>query len=344
MQATDLSRRLPIGAERQPGGGRSLPAVWAPRAHRVAVASGGRRVRGRAGRRRPAATSAAWSRRAAAARATASASTAASACSRPGVALSARGPARPVAGRSTRPPSPGPTATGAASGREGQVHLRDARRHLHAARAPGRRRRGELPELARARHHRARGDAGRRVPRPLRLGLRRRRPVRADAGSTARPTTSAASSTAPTRSASASSSTSSTTTSGPDGNYLAQFSDRLLHRPLQERVGRGAQLRRRRRRAGARVLPRQRRLLDRRVPPRRPAPRRHAADLRRLAPTTSWRRSRGACARRPRGRATFVVAENEPQDVAAGAPAGRGRLRPRRAVERRLPPHRAWSR
>ena len=32
----------------------------------------------------------------------------------------------------------------------------------------------------RPRHHGARGDAGRRVPRPLRLGLRRRRPVRAD--------------------------------------------------------------------------------------------------------------------------------------------------------------------
>ena len=64
--------------------------------------------------------------------------------------------------------------------------------------------------------------------------------------STARPTTSAASSTRPTRSASASSSTSSTTTSGPDGNYLRLLRARLLHRPLRDRVGRGAQLRRRR--------------------------------------------------------------------------------------------------
>ena len=33
---------------------------------------------------------------------------------------------------------------------------------------------------------------------------------------------------------------------GPDGNYLKQFSDDLLHRPLRERMGRGHQLRRRR--------------------------------------------------------------------------------------------------
>ena len=39
----------------------------------------------------------------------------------------------------------------------------------------------ELPELATLGHHGAGGDAGRRLPRPLRLGLRRRRPVRADA-------------------------------------------------------------------------------------------------------------------------------------------------------------------
>ena len=76
----------------------------------------------------------------------------------------------------------------------------------------------------RPRRHRHRDDAGRRVPRPLRLGLRRRRPVRADAPLRHARTTSAASSTARTRSASASSSTSSTTTSGPDGNYLRAFS------------------------------------------------------------------------------------------------------------------------
>ena len=78
---------------------------------------------------------------------------------------------------------------------------------------------------------------------------------------------------------------------------------RLLHRPLRERMGRarinfdGAE-----RRAGARVLHRERRLLDRRVPPRRPAPRRDADDLRRLARRTSSPRSSRARARRPRRR------------------------------------------
>ena len=54
---------------------------------------------------------------------------------------------------------------------------------------------GERAARARAaRHHADRGDADRRVPRPLRLGLRRRRSVRAVAPATGRPTTSAASS------------------------------------------------------------------------------------------------------------------------------------------------------
>ena len=45
-------------------------------------------------------------------------------------------------------------------------------------------------------------------------------------------------------------------------------------------------------------------VLDRRVPPRRPAARRDAGDLRRLARTTSWPRSPGRCARRPGAGAT----------------------------------------
>ena len=40
-----------------------------------------------------------------------------------------------------------------------------------------------------------------------------------------------------------------------------------------------------------------------------------------------------------RGRATLIVAENEPQEVRLVRPARQGRLRPRRPVERRLPPH-----
>ena len=57
----------------------------------------------------------------------------------------------------------------------------------------------------------------------------------------------------------------------------------LLHRQAQDRLGRGDQLRRQRQRPGARVLPRQRPLLDRGVPPRRLPLRRHAGHLRRLA-------------------------------------------------------------
>ena len=68
--------------------------------------------------------------------------------------------------------------------------LRDARRHVHARGHLGRRRGAPaLPDGRR--HHGDRDDAGRRVPRPVRLGLRRRRPVRARRTSTARPTTCA---------------------------------------------------------------------------------------------------------------------------------------------------------
>ena len=93
--------------------------------------------------------------------------------------------------------------------------LRDARRHVHARGHVGARRPSSSPRWRASRHHRDRDDAGRRVRRALRLGLRRRRPLRADAplrhaGRSARVRRSRAR-----RSASASSSTSSTTTSGP---------------------------------------------------------------------------------------------------------------------------------
>ena len=82
---------------------------------------------------------------------------------------------------------------------------------------------------------------------------------------------------------------------GPYGNSCVVLR-RLLHRPLSERVGRGDQLRRPN--GPPRSHPRQHPLLDRRVSPRRPPPRRHAAiyDAR---PRTSSRRSPRA-ARRPR--------------------------------------------
>ena len=145
------------------------------------------------------------------------------------------------------------------------------------------------------RHHGHRGDAGGRVPRALRLGLRRRRPVRADAPVRRRRTTCARSSTARTRSASASSSTSSTTTSARTATTCA--SSRRTTSPTATRTtGARRSTSTARRAAGARVLRRERRLLDRRVPPRRPAARRDAADPRRLAPSTSL----AAIARRAR--------------------------------------------
>ena len=68
------------------------------------------------------------------------------------------------------------------------VDLRAARRHVHAARHV--RRRERAPRCARrARHHRHRADAGGRLPRRARLGLRRRAAVRARRRATARPTT-----------------------------------------------------------------------------------------------------------------------------------------------------------
>ena len=51
-----------------------------------------------------------------------------------------------------------------------------------------------------------------------------------------------------------------------------------------------------------------------------------------------------ACAQAAGRAAIILVAENEPQDARLVRPPRGGRLRPRRAVERRLPPHRAWSR
>ena len=97
-------------------------------------------------------------------------------------------------------------------------------------------------------------------------------------------------------SGSASSSTSSTTTSARTA-VSSGASPRLLHRALRERVGRGAELRRRRCAAGARVLRGERGLLDRRVPSRRPAARRHAERSTTLAASTSLRRSAAARAR-----------------------------------------------
>ena len=137
--------------------------------------------------------------------------------------------------------------------------------------------------------------------------------------------------------ASASSSTWSTTTSAPTAITCAVLR-RLLHAEHETEWGEAAQLRRPSTRAGARVLPRQRRLLDRRVPPRRPAPRRHPEHLRRLRrahPRRDHRRARAGAPETRRSRRR--------RERAAGPPLLRPRTRaarPRRALERRLPPQR----
>ena len=199
------------------------------------------------------------------------------ALSRSGVPLPARGTARALGGRRSRRVPRGRTRAGAASTLAGQViyemHVGTFTRDGTWAAA------AERAALAQGhRHHADRDDAGRRFPGPLRLGLRRRRPVRADPP--LRP---------PGRFARASSIAAHAlgigvildvvyNHFGPDGNYLACFSDGYFTDALRERVGRRDQFRRAGRRAGARILHRQRRLLDRRVPLRRAAPRRHAGD------------------------------------------------------------------
>ena len=166
---------------------------------------------------------------------------------------------------------------------------------------------------------RHRADAGRRVRRPLRLGLRRRRPVRAVRISTARPTTCA-------RFVDAAHALGLGVILdvvynhlGPDGNYLRAFSPAYFTDRYDNEWGEALNFDGADCGAGARVLRRQRRLLDRRVPPRRPAPRRDAADLRRVAASTSWRRSAGARAQAASGRADRHRRRERAAGHAAGA-------------------------
>ena len=201
----------------------------------------------------------------------------------------------------------------------GPGHLRDARRHLHAARGRGPPPRASCRELARPRHHGDRGDAGRRVPRTLRLGLRRRRPVRADAPLRHARRLPRASSIARTRSASASSSTSSTTTSARTATTCARS-----RRPTSPTATRTS---------GARRSTSTARTPGRCASSSSPTPATGSTSSTSTA-CGSTRRSRSsthrpstsltAIGRRAReaarGAATIViVAENEPQDTQAGA-------------------------
>ena len=188
---------------------------------------------------------------------------------------------------------------------------------------------------------RARGDAGRRLPRPLRLGLRRRRPLRPDPALRPARRLPRASSTAPTPPGLGVILDVVYNHLGPDGNYLAAVRRRLLHETAQDRLGRGAQLRRRGQRPGARVLRRQRRATGSTSSTSTACastPRRTIFDD---SPRAHPRGDRAGGAREAAGGAAIVlVAENEPQQTQPRPPARAGRLRPRRALERRLPPHR----
>ena len=81
----------------------------------------------------------------------------------------------------------------------------------------------ELPALARSRDHRRRADAGRRIRRRFRVGIRRRRSLGARRTSTGRPTICAASSTARTRVGLGVILDVVYNHLGPDGNYLKAF-------------------------------------------------------------------------------------------------------------------------
>ena len=244
----------------------------------------------------------------------------------PGLALPARRPARPVAGR--RPGAVRLDRRGLARGGAARAGpLRDARRHLHAG--------GHLGG-GRARSCRSWRDLGVTVLEVMPVaefpgrfgwgydGVDLFAPTRlygtpddfrrfVDRG--------------PRRSASASSSTSSTTTSARTATTSTQFADDYFTDRYETEWGEAINFDGAGRRAGARVLRRQRRLLDRRVPPRRPAPRRHAGDLRRLAPSTSWPTIGRA---RARGGARAATIYRRRRERAAGRAAGA--RRPSRAA------------
>ena len=112
---------------------------------------------------------------------------------------------------------------------------------------------------------------------------------------------------------------------GPDGNYLVRFSPRVFFLPLHHRLGRGYQLRRRARRPCARVLPRQCCLLDRRISPRWPAPRRHPEHLRQFIRPYSGGGRPCRAPSGPRARYPPDCGERTAADP-PGTPASAGRL------------------
>ena len=274
-------RRYPVGAESSPHGGVHF-RVWAPIRKRVAVVLEGPEPRA-SSRWRP--------------KATATSRHTSPTCQRrhplplpprrrphalsgPRLPLPAGRPARPVAGRR---PARVPLDRRGLAGRR-RCRGRSSTRCTSARsrrKAPGR------PPRASCRSWRTlgitvpRGDAGRRLPGPVRLGLRRRQPVRPDPALRHARRLPPVRRPRPRSSASASSSTSSTTTSARTATTCRQFARHYFTDKYQTEWGEAINFDGPDCRPGPRVLRRQRRLLDRRVPPRRPAARRDPDHLRR---------------------------------------------------------------
>ena len=183
--------------------------------------------------------------------------------------------------------------------------LRDARRHVHAARAPGRPRRRELPELAELGITAVEVMPVADFPGRFGWGYDGVEPVRPDAALRHARRLPARSWTRPTALGLGVILDVVYNHFGPDGNYLREFAPQFLSDQAQDRVGRAVQLRRPGRRPGPRVLRRQRR----RTGSTSSTSTGCASTRRRRSSTTrrstSSRRSRSACARRRRGRATI---------------------------------------
>ena len=174
--------------------------------------------------------------------------------------------------------------------------LRVALRHVHARGHLVGRGQRRSPSLGRRGRHAHRGHAGRRVRRRVRLGLRRRRSVRADAAlrhARRLPPFCRCGTSAP---AWASCSTWSTTISVRPAITWASFRPTTSREQHHTDWGDAINFDGENCRAGARVLHRQRRLLDRRVSHRRPAARRGSRDRRRLRRPHSGRARPVACA------------------------------------------------
>ena len=193
----------------------------------------------------------------------------------------------------------------------GQVIYEYPHRDVHARRdVAHRRRRASRPRAAW--RHRRRDDAHGRLRRGVRVGLRRREPLRPDAALWHARRPPRASWIARTPLGLGVMLDVVYNHLGPDGNYLNDFSPDYFTDKYTQRLGARDQLRGTG--AGTRALRRERRLLDRRVPFRRAASGcdagRHDASQEHVI-ASLVRRARAAGGRRQ----VYVVAENEPQDT-----------------------------